>query len=182
MPEGANHRAYLCRRSTWLKNVKNFTDFAEKMQHRYLSRQRVRQRHGTTTTTGSLCGLNHHFCSQVSGCTQTGRETTLLKLELESQWFPCLAQKLHIGDAELEGEQWVKLMKKPCFYTPSGECSDWNTHAQEPPIMVTCGSVHCTSATDQLEMHYTPQVAKLVEEWYKDDFEVLNYPKWDGEG
>ena len=75
-----------------------------------------------------------------------------------------------------------RIVFKKKAVTPSGECSDWNKHAQEPPIMVTCGSVHCTSATDQLKMHYTPQVAKLVEEWYKDDFEVLNYPKWDGEG
>eukprot|EP00239_Pterosperma_sp_CCMP1384_P003105 CAMPEP_0197852788 /NCGR_PEP_ID=MMETSP1438-20131217/21398_1 /TAXON_ID=1461541 /ORGANISM="Pterosperma sp., Strain CCMP1384" /LENGTH=210 /DNA_ID=CAMNT_0043466967 /DNA_START=320 /DNA_END=952 /DNA_ORIENTATION=- len=146
-------------------HVEDFHDFATQVQ-RKLQRQ-------------SLCQINNHFCSQVSGCTKNGKEVTLIKLELESEWFPCFARKLQIGDDELEGDQWTEWAGRPCYYSPSGSCSDWS-HATPTPTH-TCGAYHCTDASQHVNQYYTPYVAQLVGEMYKDDFELLGYPKWDGQ-
>ncbi|KAK3284373.1 hypothetical protein CYMTET_7973 [Cymbomonas tetramitiformis] len=150
----------------------SFTDFVRMINQKLSSGS-------SAAFPGSLCSINRHLCSQVSGCTEEGKKITMLKLELQPKWFPCFAHTLGIGKDELEGDQWQIFAGKPCFYSPTKNCSDW-AKVDESPKMAADHD-HATSATSHITEHYTPEAARLVSEIYSDDIATLGYPKWDGE-
>ena len=158
----------------------------------------------------SLCQVDHHLCTQVSNCvvtTMKAKSLVVLKLEEQSLWFPRMVglQEMELQQRRqygyqggfwestniniLQNDGWLEFGSSyPCYYTPTGNCTDM-FHAISPErirrqnkIAVTTGTVHATGASDveKLNMHYTPETAKLVYELYAKDFELLNYSYWDG--
>ena len=122
------------------------------------------------TRTRDLCALDHHLCTQVSGCALSGaKSVTVLRLEDEADWFPCLARKL--GFPDLAGEGWRKWKAQPCFFAPSGNCGD----APGAPRAKVVGSVHATDATSKIDDYYDVAAADVARRLYADDFALLGY-------
>jgi hypothetical protein len=61
---------------------------------------------------GDACFVEHHLCSQVSGCSFGARvySTTVLKLEEMPLWYADFAAHAGIGPAELDGDQGVAFL------------------------------------------------------------------------
>ena len=74
-----------------------------------------------------LCSIEHHLCEQVSSCVVGLHEATInvLKLEEMASWYPCLVEDLSLSMDALRGNNWTPFSGRPCFYTPTGNCSDF---------------------------------------------------------
>ena len=113
-----------------------------------------------------ICQVDHHLCLQIQGCLLTGaRRLRLVRLEDEHAWFPCLAQKLRLTAADLEGERWRAWKHRPCFYGACGAA------AAAPDT----GSVHATGASARVAEFYDAATAAAVRRLYRADFDVLGY-------
>jgi len=84
----------------------------------------------------NACAWDSHLCSQVSGCGYSLFDTTVLKLEEQASWFPCLAKRLQLSERDLIGEQWNGFSSQPCFYTPDKNCSHMLHASQKQSIVV----------------------------------------------
>jgi hypothetical protein len=140
-----------------------------------------------------LCGINHHLCSQTTLCllpALTKRKAMppmLFKIRLEDQaaWFPCLLQVTKSNMSLLHGEQFVSFSGTPCFYTPTGDCSDMTriVPPNDPALQKDLvGRRHPTGASrsENMNQYHNAYTASIVTELYREDFEFFDYPLWDG--
>eukprot|EP00931_Biecheleriopsis_adriatica_P068731 TRINITY_DN42644_c0_g1_i1.p1 TRINITY_DN42644_c0_g1~~TRINITY_DN42644_c0_g1_i1.p1 ORF type:complete len:391 (+),score=54.29 TRINITY_DN42644_c0_g1_i1:41-1213(+) len=130
-----------------------------------------------------LCKLNHHLCTQVSGCLFSGAaEVRVLKLEEMDSWYPCLAQEMGLSREDLVGDRWSEFSGQPCFYAQNGDCSFSSKNASVHSEAVgRIDNIHGTGASSKISEHYTEKAARFVNSLYRHDFDVLQYPIWDGE-
>eukprot|EP00933_Yihiella_yeosuensis_P018019 TRINITY_DN14957_c0_g1_i1.p1 TRINITY_DN14957_c0_g1~~TRINITY_DN14957_c0_g1_i1.p1 ORF type:complete len:314 (+),score=46.47 TRINITY_DN14957_c0_g1_i1:102-1043(+) len=130
---------------------------------------------------GDPCLIEKHLCSQVSGCAFGVHQLLILKLERQKDWFVNFAANLGLDNSKLFGNDWLQISGKPCFYTPTGNCSDmFTTPLSGSKRSTVVDNVHGTGAEAQLLQHYNPRTAALVFELYKEDFAALGYEKWNG--
>eukprot|EP00873_Tetraselmis_striata_P015730 jgi/Tetstr1/435994/TSEL_024875.t1 len=158
-----------------------FAEFVKELHH-------VATRHGGPR----LCEMNHHLCPQAISCLKYPN-TYQLKLEREVVWYACLLQKF--GLTELAASGWEDFTGRSCFYhgghyhSESKSCEySMHIHSRHTAKKLiegsnpTGGTIHSTGAFDLVETYFTPEVAQMVAELYKEDFETLHYPVWDGTG
>ena len=154
---------------------------------------------------GGTCFVEHHLCSQVSGCLfgVRVRSTTVLKLEEMPLWYADFAAHSGIGPAELDGDQWRPFTNQPCYYSPqsNGSCLAWDAwpRRQAPgknhsgsvsisgggvPWLVTAAQlskhdpVHATGASMLVTQYYgnvSSVTSQLVAALYHDDYRLLGY-------
>ena len=154
---------------------------------------------------GDTCFVEHHLCSQVSGCSFGARvySTTVLKLEEMPLWYADFAAHAGIGPAELDGDQWRPYTNQPCFYSPTGgSCLAWDAwprttrtpgknHSGSGSIsgggvswLVTAAQlsrhdpVHATGASELVTQYYgnvSSATSQLVAALYHDDYRLLGY-------
>lgn len=132
---------------------------------------------------GSVCLYNVHLCQQVSAClapTLEAKEVTILRLEEQSCWFPCLVHQTGMAPSLLQ-HGWNKFSASSCYYTATGNCNDMLTFIDPSNFTkMATGNVHATGASNKLLQYYTPESADIVSRLYQQDFEILGYPLWDG--
>ena len=131
------------------------------------------------------CAVDHHLCSQLSGCLYAGaRSLRVLKLERQRVWFPCLVAALRLNGSALVGPEWRSFAHRDCFYAPDGVCSSESSPGilSMRQLLEVVGSVHPTNASNTYMDHYTRAAAAFVTSAYRDDLHVLGYPAWSGEG
>lgn len=117
-----------------------------------------------------ICEIDHHLCTQASGCAlAAARSVTVLKLEDEAAWFPCLARALGLEDALLRGDMWTQWKPHACFYAPTGSCDEAADAGR------TTGVVHATGADARVDQYYDAATAAAVRRLYADDFALLGY-------
>lgn len=74
---------------------------------------------------GSLCGISHHVCQQVETCltnTLPAAQVTVIRVEEESCWFPCLVQQIGVKPKVLS-KGWEQFSGQSCYYSATGNCS-----------------------------------------------------------
>lgn len=74
---------------------------------------------------GSPCAVNHHLCKQVESCltnTLSAEEVTVIRLEEQSCWFPCLAKELRL-EPSIFSNGWEQFSGQSCYYTATGDCN-----------------------------------------------------------
>jgi hypothetical protein len=141
----------------------------------------------------SMCMGDHHLCQQVESCVTTtfaSEWVTVLKLEDQGLWFPCLVDRLHLNKSVLEGDAWMPFSQNPCYYTATGDCRDMLHSAPRNDTAHFTDSAHATGASSarRLLKHYDQETAALVTSLYADDFlfaddfRALGYPIWNGTG
>lgn len=149
----------------------SFKDYVRKIE------ERVKKR-------GSLCNISHHLCQQVETCLTTtlpAQNVTILRVEEQSCWFPCLANQTSFESSLLQHKKWELFSGQRCYYTATGKCSNMLESIDPRKVGVTTGNVHATGASKRLNEHYDRTTAERVARLYADDFRVLGYPLWDGE-
>ena len=151
---------------------------------------------------GDVCFVEHHLCSQVSGCLFGAhvRSTTVLKLEEMPLWYADFAAHVGIGPLELDGDQWLPYTNQSCFYSPQGGgCLPWDAWPRrEAPGRshpggggISNGSVqwsvaaagrhdpvHPTGASTLVSSYYgnvSSATSQLVAALYRDDYRLLGY-------
>lgn len=132
---------------------------------------------------GSLCAISHHLCQQVETCLTTtlhAKAITVIRVEEESCWFPCLAKQVGMKTTLLN-KGWDEFSGHSCYYTSTGECDDMLRVIDPEKVDVVTGNVHATGASNRLAEHYDSETAAIVSRLYAEDFRVLGYPLWDGE-
>eukprot|EP00873_Tetraselmis_striata_P001018 jgi/Tetstr1/421282/TSEL_001155.t1 len=162
--------------------------------HRVQFAEFVRELHHVATRHGGprLCEMNHHLCPQAVSCLKYPN-TYQLKLEREVVWYACLLKKFGLTDLAASG--WEDFTGRSCFYhgghyhSDSKSCEySMRIHSRHTAKKLIEGSnpaggtVHSTGAFDLVEAYFTPEIAHMVTELYKEDFETLHYPIWDGAG
>jgi hypothetical protein len=75
----------------------------------------------------------------------------------------------------LHGSDWIPYAGRACYYSPSGSCADDSGEGR-----MAVGHVHGTNASSRLNEYYTQESALMVTKIYSTDFEILEYPIWDG--
>mmetsp|Transcript_23900 Transcript_23900/g.62073 ORF Transcript_23900/g.62073 Transcript_23900/m.62073 type:complete len:372 (-) Transcript_23900:214-1329(-) len=144
------------------------------------------------TKTGSMCKINFpdHACLQTSICLEaTHRPVFLLKTEEQDLWYPCMVQYLELGSV-MSSPGWRTFTGKHCFHHPAGKTCEQALElpskaallAGSKDATLATGTLHATSAWSRLYDHYTSAAAEIVTRLYAKDFEILNYPTWDGIG
>ena len=151
---------------------------------------------------GDVCYVEHHLCSQVSGCLFGAhvRSTTVLKLEEMPLWYADFAAHVGIGPLELDGDQWLPYTNQSCFYSPQGGgCLPWDAWPRrEAPGRSHSGGgslsndsvqwsvaaagrhdpVHPTGASTLVSSYYgnvSSATSQLVAALYRDDYRLLGY-------
>ena len=75
-----------------------------------------------------LCKLDHHLCFQAAylSAKQDNKKNPVrvLYLEQQAQWYPKFLKCFGIQKEQVVGEDWKHYAKRPCFYTPTGNCED----------------------------------------------------------
>lgn len=145
--------------------------------------------------------VNEHFAPMVSVCNV--REVQyhyFLRLEDMTKWMPCLRDALQLGtftdlgwdhDRTLRSD-WYKPYYKGCWWRPKGmSCKEYmqqsrdfvqgyRTSIEVPQSNVPSGSaadVHQTSANDKLASYYDQEIADMVYDAYRIDFEAFGYER-----
>ena len=153
---------------------------------------------------GDVCFVEHHLCSQVSGCLFGAhvRSTTVLKLEEMPLWYADFAAHVGIGPMELDGDQWLPYTNQSCFYSPQGGgCLPWdawprrvapgrshpgggsisNDSVHTQWLVAAAGGhdpVHPTGASMLVASYYgnvSSATSQLVAALYRDDYRLLGY-------
>lgn len=130
----------------------------------------------------SLGKIEYHLHLQVENCLTTtlaARQVTILRLEEQSCWFPCLVKQTGVNTTVLESG-WESFSGTSCYYTATGICKDMLQSLDPRSVGVTTGNVHATGASTRLLEHYDAETAAIVSRLYADDFRILGYPLWDG--
>ena len=151
---------------------------------------------------GDVCFVEHHLCSQVSGCLFGAhvRSTTVLKLEEMPLWYADFAAHVGIGPMELDGDQWLPYTNQSCFYSPQGGgCLPWDAWPRRVApgrshpgggsisndsvqwLVAAAGRhdpVHPTGASMLVASYYgnvSSATSQLVAALYRDDYRLLGY-------
>mmetsp|Transcript_23901 Transcript_23901/g.62078 ORF Transcript_23901/g.62078 Transcript_23901/m.62078 type:complete len:373 (-) Transcript_23901:214-1332(-) len=141
---------------------------------------------------GSMCKINYpqHACLQTSICLEPSHSLVfLLKTEEQDLWYPCMVQYLELGSV-MSSPGWRTFTGKHCFHHPAGKTCEQALElpskaallAGSKDATLATGTLHATSAWSRLYDHYTSAAAEIVTRLYAKDFEILNYPTWDGIG
>lgn len=161
-----------CNRRGWKGMNEKKTTFPEFVKHVAL---KAKQK-------GSLCAYNVHLCLQVSTClaaTLKAKEVTIIRVEEQSCWFPCLVKQFGIKSSLLTSG-WDEFSGHSCYYTSTGQCKDMLKTIDPSKVGVATGNVHATGASNRLAEYYDEETAAIVSRIYADDFAILEYPLWDG--
>jgi len=163
--------SYRCARNGWrgIRADTSFKDFVTIIDER-LTRKK------------SLCEMNAHLCQQVESClttTLSAKEVTIIRLEEQSCWFPCLVKQIGIKSALLSNG-WDAFSGSSCYYTATDDCKDMLRSIDPTRVGHLHGTIHATGASSRLAEHYDAETATIVSRWYADDFRILGYPLWDG--
>ncbi len=132
------------------------------------------------TRHGNLCGISHHLCQQVETCitpTLSAQEVTVIRVEEQSCWFPCLVKQIGI-QSSLLSNGWEQFSGQACYYSATGDCKDMLRSIDPNKVGVTTGNVHATGASNKLGEHYNRKTAETISRLYADDFRILGYPLW----
>jgi len=129
-------------------------------------------------TKGSTCAYNVHLCQQVESsltATLAAKDVTIIRLEEQSCWVPCLVKQIGVKSALLS-KGWEAFSGSSCYYTATGDCSDMLRSIDPSKVGVTTGNVHATGASNKFAEYYDAETAAIVSRLYADDFRILGYP------
>jgi hypothetical protein len=117
--------------------------------------------------------INVHFRPQTDHCLLPyGLSATVLRLEEEHDWYPCLVNDLHLQGIVNSG--WGA---QECFLPLNGSCnlSTWVPRKQDGFSEKHSGSIfvdpiHGSGASSKLSKYYDGELAALVHKMYEEDF------------
>ena len=145
--------------------------------------------------------INEHFAPMVTVCSvHSVPYHYFLRLEEMTQWMPCLRDGLKVDKFTDLGwdhsrtlrSDWYTPQRKGCWWSPKGmTCEDYVQQSREyvqglrasidvPKTQIKSGSeadVHSTSADDKWELFYDQEIADMVYEAYKIDFDAFGYDR-----
>ena len=145
--------------------------------------------------------INEHFAPMVTVCNvRAVPYHCFLRLEEMTQWLPCLKDGLQLHKFTDLGwdhsrklrSDWYTPEHKGCWWSPKGiTCQDDADQSREfihgyrasidvPNNDIRSGSdadVHSTSAADKWELFYDQEIADMVYEAYKIDFDAFGYDR-----
>ena len=133
----------------------------------------------------NCCGDSDQQCRQ--GIHERYR---VLKIEEMAQWYAPIVRSLGLERDVLDPKAWART---GCFYRePNTTCSDsLLVKPLEAPHAIRTESGcraatyhtdrHDTRTCDRMSTYYTPEVAKMVTDYFRADLERFGYPEWDGD-
>jgi hypothetical protein len=145
--------------------------------------------------------VNEHFAPMVSVCkVQEVPYHYFLRLEDMAQWMPCLREGLKLSRFTDLGwdhsralrSDWYQPHHRGCWWAPKGmTCQQYIDQSRDfvsgyrdsidiPQHHMHSGSaadVHSTSADDKWQLFYDQEIADMVYEAYRIDFEAFGYER-----